>query len=170
MEIERLRQLLNYDPETGALTWKERAEVRPQWNGRYAGKPAGCVDSHGYLKIGIDGRNYYAHRLAWAIHHGEWPQHQIDHINGDKLDNRIANLRDVPQVVNGRNQKMAAHNTSGYAGIHWRKSDRRWQAFIKVDRKQRHLGYFDNLADAVAVRRAAERQYGFTERHGRAQM
>jgi len=167
ISIERLRQMLTYDPETGVLTWRHRPEGPANWNARYAGKPAGGLDARGYMRIRIGKRNYFSHRVAWAIHHDRWPRHTIDHINGDKVDNRISNLRDVPQLVNLRNQKMNSNNASGHNGVHWHKRDRRWLAYISVNGKQRRLGYFTDLDDAVAARRAAERLHGYTDRHGR---
>jgi len=170
IEIERLRELLDYDPETGILTWLERAEGPAWWNTRFAGKPAGCVGGDGYLNVQVDGRCYRAHRVAWAIHNGRWPDGEIDHVSGEKLDNRAANLRDVPHRVNARNQKMRVTNRSGYTGVSWHKATGRWQALIRINGKKLHLGLFDNIADAVAARRAADRQHGYTDRHGKAQM
>lgn len=99
-----LRQLVEYDPETGFLTWKPR-DGNARFNSKLAGKPALAQPSKGYRTGRIKGKNYKAHRAAWAVTHGEWPQGQIDHINGDRSDNRLSNLRAVSQSENGKNQK-----------------------------------------------------------------
>jgi hypothetical protein len=96
---ERLRQLLHYDPERGVFTWLSRPAER-SWNTRFAGTRAGTINGLGYVVIGILGRRYKAHRLAWLYVHGEWPGRELDHINCDKSDNRIANLRPATRSQN----------------------------------------------------------------------
>ena len=99
--------------------------------------------------------------------HGEWPRHEIDHINGDPSDNRICNLRDVTHKVNGLNQKIPAHNKSGIIGVSWHNSTKKWAATITVSKKQLHLGVFDTIEQARDARSLAERKYGFHKNHGR---
>lgn len=169
-----LRKLLSYDPDTGLMTWKRRppemfkAENRANaWNAKHAGNVAFTATvAKGYLGGAIFGNLYYAHRVAYAIHHGKWPAKQIDHISGDKTDNRIANLRDVSRSVNARNTAMLSSNTSGVCGVSWHKGSGKWQSHIRSGGKHRYLGLFDNLDDAAAARKAAEAGHGFTERHG----
>lgn len=96
-----LRQLVEYDPETGSLIWKQR-DGNARLNSKLAGKPAFAQLSDGYLTGRIKGKNYKAHRIAWAVAYGEWPQGQIDHINGDRSDNRLPNLRVVSNSENGK--------------------------------------------------------------------
>lgn len=180
---ETLRNLLNYDPDTGALTWKERpvemfedgaysAERRAnRWNATYAGKPAFThIDDNAYHVGGIHGRLYKAHRVAWAIYYGEWPRDQVDHRNGIRTDNRIKNLRAVVNMQNARNQKLRSTNTSGRLGVRRRSDSGRWGAWINDDTGKRcSLGVFDSFEEACAARSAAERRYGYSKRHGAAE-
>lgn len=142
---DRLQQLLDYNPETGVFVWKVA-------NGRriHVGDVAGSPNPKGYLVIGVDCRIYRAHRLAWFYVYGKWPEHYIDHINGQVNDNRIVNLRDVSHTVNGENQKDApAHNKScGVLGVSREKNHRRWRAVIQTGKKQVHIGYFDTVEEA----------------------
>jgi hypothetical protein len=175
-----LRTLLRYEPETGKLFWLERdaslfrdlkfsADRNCRiWNTRYAGAEAfKADDGKGYLVGSIFGRAYNAHRVIWALIHGEWPKAEIDHINGDRSDNRISNLRSVSVQENARNSKLPADNTSGAIGVSWKKRDARWQAYIAVNRRHIHLGYFDDFDAAVAARKEAELRLGFHPNHGR---
>lgn len=177
VSVELLRQILDYNPETGALTWRERtpdlfrdgkqsaSQNCASWNGRYAGAPA-FTSRHpkGYLMGWINNRAYLAHRIIWMLVHGEEPD-DIDHINGDRTDNRLANLRNVSRSVNLRNARMRRDNTSGVNGVS--REGGRWAAYITVNRKRKFLGYFSNLEDASAARKAAEARIGgFTVRHG----
>jgi len=108
-----------------------------------------------------------AHTVIWAIVHGRWPEHQIDHINRDPSDNRICNLRDVPGVVNLRNSSLYQSNKSGHCGVYWSKSRDRWVASINDDDgKQVYLGSFQSLDEAARARKSAERFYGYHENHG----
>lgn len=173
---EVLRSLIDYNPETGALTWRERAEgwflkssECKRWNARYAGGPAFTATlTGGYLGGRILGSSAIsAHRLAWAWVYGEWPDAEIDHINGDKADNRISNLRLVTKVTNGQNCARSRRNTSGRTGVFWHVRMQRWQSSIMVEGRLIHLGTFTDKGDAIAAREAAERKYGFHENHGR---
>lgn len=176
-----LRELIYYDPTTGMLTWKAREpnlfvgkEQDPRhsakvWNKRYAGMPAlQSRDGRGYLHGAVFGRTISAHRAAWAIHYGQWPEHGIDHVNGDTAENWIDNLRDVPDSVNAKNQKRNARNTSGITGVSYFARTKRWVAMIKGDGKARNLGYYRTIEEAAAARKTAERRYGFHPNHGRA--
>lgn len=174
-DVETLRKLLDYDPETGILTWKQRpVEMFPnapkakRWNTRYAGKPAGNTKTYqkGYRALCLLQKNYPTHRIAWALHYGRWPEDQIDHINGRPSDNRIINLREVTNLENCRNQKRARNNTSGHVGVHFRKKEQRWMAYISVG-KRIQLGEFATFEEAVAARKTAEVKYGYHPNHGR---
>lgn len=172
---EILRQLLDYDTDTGVLTWKLRpAELfsnkRQQnaWNARYAGKPAlTCVSKGGYLQGSIFNRNFQAHRVIWAIQTGAWPTGEIDHENGIRHENWWGNLRDVSSQENSRNIAIPSNNTSGHIGVYWNKRLGRWLATIKVGGRDIYLGCFIEIADAVAARKAAEVRHGFHANHGR---
>lgn len=170
----QVSQLLKYEPETGKLFWLPRPvemfpsePLRKTWSTRYSGKETfTAIDSNGYRVGSIFGRMYKAHRVVWLVHKGSWPAGEIDHINGDRADNRIVNLRDVSPSENHRNQRRRSDNSSGFCGVRWHKRDQKWMAQIKVYGKWSHLGYFENFEDAVAARLAANTKYGFTERHG----
>ena len=172
---DELRNLLDYDPETGVLTWKPRpASMFPderaasRWNARFAGRPAfATVNGNGYLVGGIAGRMHKAHRVCWAILHGEWPTVEIDHENGDRTDNRNANLRAVTPVENHHNKKRPENNTSGVIGVCWHKPSGKWLARIMASGKEKCLGYFRDIAEAAAARKAAEIELGFHANHGR---
>lgn len=174
LTAEMARELLDYDPGTGLLTWRERprewfATDRgcSAWNAQNATRSALATPrGHGYLGGRLFARNVYAHTLAWVVHAGAWPQHEIDHINGRRSDNRFANLRDT--LWNHRNKRRRTDNTSGVTGVHWHRGARKWSAETR-DRQQHkvYLGLFENFNDAVAARRAAEREHGFHENHNR---
>jgi len=147
MNADELRATLNYDHLTGLFTWAVRRK-----GGRGIGKKAGFIMSHGYVGICIGGRDYTAHRLAWLHVHGVWPTANIDHINGNRSDNRIANLRDVNQSVNMQNvYAPKSNNKSGYRGVSWHKQRNKFTARIKVDGKYRSLGLHDSAEAAAAA-------------------
>lgn len=175
IEPEILRKLLRYEPESGRLFWLERAQcdfLNPiatrRWNSRYSGREAlTATDARGVRSGRVLGQRQVAHRVAWAIVHGEWPRETIDHINGDPGDNRILNLRAVSQAENQKNKAMSCRNTSGRVGVRYSDRCRHWRAEIKVDQKYKYLGCFKTFAEAAAARTAAEAAYGFHENHGR---
>lgn len=149
---ERLRELLEYDPETGEFRWRvpgrsDRAKV---------GDVAGYLGSHGYIVICADGREFLGHKLAWVWVYGVWATADLDHINRVRTDNRIANLRLVTPSENTFNAGLRSDNTSGYRGISWDSSRRKWCAYIAVNGKLLHLGRFASIDDAIAARQAAE--------------
>lgn len=176
-----LRELLRYEPETGKLFWLPRTPAHfaytkcpgpfcARWNGQFAGKEAlyGATATHGYPAGAIFNRIYLAHRVIWALVHGEWPAADIDHIDGDHENNRLANLRSVPRAVNMRNRKLGRDNRSGFLGVYWASHAGKWRAEIKSDGRRVHLGYFTEKSAAVAARKAAEPGMGFHPNHGRA--
>lgn len=122
----------------------------------------------GYAEVGLFNKAYGAHRVIWAFHHGEWPLDFIDHINGIRNDNRLENLRVVPQSENLKNLRLSNKNLSGRTGVCWHKEFGRWHAQIKTGGVKKHLGYFVDFNDAVAARKKAEQQYGFHANHGKA--
>ena len=151
---ERLQELLHYDQETGIFTRK----VSTAHNVK-VGDVAGCPDGHGYLLIRLQSRRYKAHRLAWLYIHGSWPNDQIDHINRNRSDNRIANLREVTNKQNGQNRSTQSSNTSGHPGVYWYKPYSKWRAQIMHNQKLIHLGYFATIEEALSARKAAEKFY-----------
>lgn len=152
LTAEMARGLWSYDPETGELRWRVRGANRIE-----PGTIAGNVSSTGYVHIGFAYKLWKAHRIAWLITHGVWPSGQIDHVNGCKSDNRLANLRDVSMSQNQANVGRKRHNTSGYKGVSWSAAKGRWQAYIQCDGVQQHLGYFDNPRAAHSAYVAAAR-------------
>ena len=151
----RLRELLDYCPDTGVFTWKIRiSNVK-------VGDVAGCLEKDGYLRIQIDSRLHFTHRLAWFYVTGEWPPDQIDHINGIRDDNRIANLRAATRSENGQNRrKPQANNTTGYLGVTRHRG--KFLAKIRLDGKRKHLGLFTTPEEAhVAYLEAKRRLHPF---------
>lgn len=164
--IDYLRKRLRYEPETGKLFWLDYEGMPNSWRTKWVGKEALTSNSHGYRAGHIDYVLFLAHRVAYAIHHGEWPNGRIDHINRVRNDNRINNLRVVSQQENSRNAAMSKNNKSGITGVYWGKAVGKWVAQIKVDYHVKYLGCFDTIEEAAAARREADIKYGFTERHG----
>jgi hypothetical protein len=169
VDPSELKQLFRYDAETGKLYWLERpvtSHYVTTWNARFAGQEAFSVSGQGYKEGKIHGSRYSAHRVIWAMVHGYWPE-MIDHINGDRADNRIENLRAVSNMENQRNAKLQINSTSGIAGVTWRKERNSWRAFIYNQGRMIDLGRFANFDDAVTARKVAEQQIGFHPNHGR---
>lgn len=147
---EEVRTALEYNPESGVFI------RRGSRYGRCNGRIAGIVIGSGYVVIKINRRMYLAHRLAWLTVYGYWPAAEIDHINGMRHDNRIANLREATRTENARNRKLPRHNTSGHKGVTWDAAANKWKSRVGVGRGvQRSLGYFDKLEDAAAAYAAA---------------
>ena len=157
-----LRNLFDYNPETGVLLWRVDRGQRVK-----AGDIAGSINHDGYRKILVRPRVYLAHRVAWALVSDQWPDGEIDHINGLRDDNRIANLRVVSRSVNCRNMALRRTNTSGVSGVSWHRQRRKWHVRVPDGSGgKRHIGLFDTLEQAAAAREEAVRGMGFTQRHG----
>lgn len=148
----RAREVLSYNPESGTLTW-----VAPKRTG-LTGAAAGSKHVEGYLTVRVDGRAYLSHRLAWLMTHGRWPAVQIDHANGDRADNRLANLRECSNAENCQNVRSHRDSTSRHVGVSLNRhsKNRPWQAQICVSGRQRNLGYFATEGEAVEARRLAK--------------
>ena len=172
--FEAVSTMLTYREETGKLIWKHRPVEHfkslqgwKMWNTRYALKEAGGYDIKGYVRVSIDGKSYKAHRLAWLLKYGTWPDCDLDHINGDPQDNRIINLRQVSHAENMQNKKLHSNNNSGQPGVSFIKQYTKWRACIGLNGKVQHLGWFDSLEDAVTARKQAEIARQFHPNHGR---
>jgi hypothetical protein len=154
---ERLKELLSYDPETGVFTWVSKPSSKTM-----IGSVAGTVRKNsGYVTIIIGRIHYFAHRLAWLYTHGAWPKNQIDHINCNPNDNRIANLRESNQSQNKANDRIRSNNTSGFKGVSWSAERRKWQSHIMVNYRSKHLGCYHTREEAhAAYVKAAQEHFG----------
>ena len=137
----RLKEFLHYDPETGIFTWKVSRTKRA---GRtQIGDIAGDIDKLGYGRVGIESKRYKTHRLAWFYMTGEWPIYDIDHINGNTTDNSFNNLRDICKSANMQNQRKARKdNSTGYLGVEYNKTNKKFIASISIKGRKTHLGCF----------------------------
>ena len=158
---ERLWDLLDYQPLTGDLTWKPRPSAS---HFRMAGTPAiNYVNSQGYKVGRLDDAGVKAHRVIWKMMTGDDPQ-IIDHINGDRADNRWGNLRSVGRFENARNLGLSKNNTSGHNGVYWFPRYQKWMASIRINGKRKNLGYFATKEEAIAARALADAANGYTFR------
>lgn len=159
---EYVKSIFTYCPETGLLYWKvfRRNKI---------GNIAGYIDNSkgsGYWKVGMDGRYRAAHRIIWLFVYGYIPK-EIDHINGDRADNRLHNLREVTRSENQKNARVRSNNTSGIMGVHFFKSQKTWQVTIANKNKRYYLGSTKDFFEACCARKSAELKYGFHPNHGR---
>lgn len=177
IDVEILRSLIDYNQETGDLTWKPRPkDMFPEymnyracsiWNKKYAGtKALHNIGDQGYRRGCIFKGSYKAHRVAWALHYGYWPN-VIDHIDGNRLNNAISNLRETNSSGNGKNSSIGSKNTSGHLGVSWITREQKWNAKIKVDGKNISLGNYSDKDDAIKARKEAEQRYSFHANHGK---
>ncbi len=150
--VELLKSMFDYNPETGMLIWRKH-EQGLRNSHRFVGKDVGHKTTRGYWMVTILGKKYWCHRLIWKYHHGYDP-HEIDHINQNKSDNRIENLRDVTRTENNKN--IRRRPKSGTVGVYFSKQSSSWCAQITVDKKTRNLGTYNTKAEAIAARRGAE--------------
>jgi hypothetical protein len=170
-----LTELIRFDENSGEYSWRYRSLKwfkRPadqvMWNKRFAGaKLFQSKTSGGYNQIGLLGKIYKAHRIVWAFHHGEWPKGFIDHVNGVRDDNSIANLRVVTSEENAKNASVSSKNKSGYPGVRWDPKMRKWRVQISKNRRRQHLGFYSTLEEAASVRKQAEGNCGYHPNHGR---
>lgn len=170
-DIDYLKQRFVCDGSAGTLVWrpitdgKSPSEIK-RWNSSFAGKEAGCTDSKGYKIVHLNNKTYKVHRIIWAISTGEMPKGFIDHINHNRSDNRLENLRVVTPAESAQNRSKAKNNTSKVTGVRWNKADKCWVANICVMGKAVHLGNFKNMEDAIRARFDGETKYNFHPNHG----
>jgi hypothetical protein len=154
LTYDHLRHALDYNADTGQFVWRN-----PSSDKMKPGQSAGTIER--YLQIRLGGKRYLAHRLAWLYMTGAWPDRQIDHINGDKLDNRWANLRLATPTQNNANAVARKRNSSGFKGVTWHSRNRKWQAQIAANGRHFYLGQFETAeAAAEAYQQAAARLHG----------
>lgn len=165
MDVNTLKRLMHYDPDTGVVRWKMSVanRIKP---GDIAGWRCKGKEGKTYMRVESQGETYSIHRLIWLYMTGDWPKGQIDHIDGNGLNNEWGNLRDVPQSENVKNARLRHDNTSGVTGVTWHKRDKQWEVYINHNRKRHYLGKYDSLDEAVNVRKKAELDYGFHSNHG----
>lgn len=175
---ETLRQLLDYDPETGKLFWKERgpeffigrgqASRMSSWNAKFAGSEAfTSVNKYGYRHGMLLGRSVLGHRVAWKII-TDTDAEVIDHINGDRQDNAQRNLRAASVSLNNRNKRLPKNNSSGAQGVSLCPWGDRWQVRIGHEGKEMYVGVFGSFDEAVQARHEAEVRLGYHKNHGKA--
>lgn len=151
--LARLREVLDYDPSTGEFRWRINVGRRGK-----KGSVAGRTNSNGYVEIGIDGKLYKRHRLAFLYVHGHLP-HEIDHRSRIRSEDRVDNLRPATRSQNRANSATHKNNTSGARGVVWHRRQRKWNASISIEKKRIHLGSFDDLGRAAEAYRAAATRY-----------
>lgn len=151
---ERLKELFIYNPDTGYFTRRKSIQ------GCAKGSIAGCLQ-RGYRGICVDRKKYRAHRLAWLYVYGYFPEHEIDHINRDRDDNRIGNLREATRLCNARNANIPISNKTGIAGVAIDTERNKYLAYIQVNYKHKNLGRYNTLAEAAKARWEGEVKYDF---------
>ena len=171
---EELRNLLDYCPDTGVLTWRKREDGSREskiFNAQFAGKQAGSKGNRGYLVVGFSGMNgrncdkYLAHRVALMIHHGCICE-EIDHTNHIRTDNRLCNLRFATRQENCINASMRSNNTSGFTGVSWDSRRQKWAVLAQQGNVKHFIGRYESMIDAIAARIGASNMHGFHENHG----
>lgn len=170
--MQHASDLVNYNPDTGVMTWRPKDVDANGWNEKFVGRECGIIASHGYRVLHVHfehgrGSKILAHRLAWFICFGELPAGDVDHINQNRSDNRIQNLRDVTRSINCRNSLRSTRNTSGVTGVTWHKLRSKWRARAGIYGRRYSLGLFSELADAEAAVKKFRAENDFTENHGR---
>lgn len=152
IEANEVRDLVHYDPDTGIMRWP-------------GGKQVGTITNVGYRQVTIQGKKYQASRLAFAYMTEKWPEF-MDHINHNKSDDRWVNLRDVSHSTNMKNLSTRQSNKSGYNGVRWHESRKKWQVQVGYNGSTKHVGYYPKLEDAISARKVAEKRLGFHNNHG----
>ena len=155
MTQELLKEILDYNPETGIFTAKIARGSRIK-----KGDAAGSTNKNGYIQIQINKKIYYGHRLAWLYVYGYMPP-LIDHKDRKTGNNSILNLRSVTKAINARNSKLRADNKSDVCGVFWVSKSKKWIASIRINNKSNHLGYFVNKVDAIRAREIEEAKLGY---------
>lgn len=172
--VSVLPEILRLDTDTWRLYWLPRDRhaipsdrARESFNNRIAGNEALAGMTKGYRLGCIFGWAMRSHHVVFAMHHGVWPEGFIDHINGIRDDNRPCNLRTVTPAENARNTAIGTRNRSGHVGVCFCQREQKWMAFIWKNQRLKHLGYHDQIDDAISARKEAQIKMGFHENHGR---
>ena len=154
-----VQKFFEYDPVSGELT------RRLPTSNNYVGEVVGTLKNNGYLSVGFGDKEYLVHRLIWLYVKGYLPD-QVDHIDHDRLNNSWVNLREVNNTDNSKNTSVSSNSTTKVNGVSFMKSRNKYRATIVVNRKQVHLGLFEDINDAVKARKDADIKYGFHANHG----
>jgi hypothetical protein len=156
LPVDYLHSVLICDADSGKLYWRNRNDVANHVNAQRGGKEALTgLNQNGYPSGKIDGRRFLAHRVIWAMHTGAWPVEHIDHVNLNRSDNRICNLREASRSQNMCNTRIKDKNSSGFKGVSWDRRAKKWRARIFIQNKEMHLGLYVNIDDAVQAYRAS---------------
>jgi len=153
MDIQKLKEVIHYDPETGNFTW-----LKPQRGAVTVGAIAGGVNQEGYVEIRVCGTRYKAHRLAWFYMTGKWPR-VIDHRNRIRSDNRFCNLRECSVQENSCNKERSERNSSGFTGVSKHKQSGKWRVDVKCMGNKKFFGLYDDVELAALVAQAAREKY-----------
>jgi hypothetical protein len=164
----KLKEILHYNPETGIFTWIKKNSTGNDLRGNknQIGKQCTCLDVNGYVQINAFGKVNKAHRLAWLYMTGQMPEYQIDHINHIRNNNKWVNLRVVNNHENHLNRPMQRNNKTGFVGVFFNKKTKKYIASITFKGKKINLGCYSEFENAVAARKKANIDYGFSELHG----
>lgn len=167
IDKDEIFRRFDYDPESGIITWKELPDMTHKKKTMAHGMPAFTTrERKGYMNGRVMGVHLKAHRVAWLLHYGDWPHDQIDHINRNKSDNRISNLRVVSNHQNCRNQAKRKENTSGWNGVSFNKNLRKWHAKYRMFDVDYHVGFFQCPTSAGIAVMKARIASGFDPSHG----
>ena len=172
-DIDFLKSILEYDPNTGLLIWKPRPYTMykhkgfcDKFNRESAGKIATHLGPRGYLIVSINRTSYFAHRIIFFMEHGYCPD-VIDHDDGNQTNNKIKNLKESTNQKNNQNMKKLNTNISGVTGVSWHKKYQKWQVHINVNKKLKNLGMFTDLNEAIKIRKIAEKENNYHINHGK---
>jgi hypothetical protein len=150
---ENVKDFFSYEKSTGKLFWKVKRS-----HNALIGEEAGCVEKrHGYRVIRVLNHRYKAHRIVWLYVYGKWPSGIIDHINRNKTDNRVENLRDTTTQINNLNKGLSKASKTGIKNITWHTRDNRYRAAFTINGKQKHLGYFKSIEEAMSAVQSFDR-------------
>ena len=161
LSADYVRSILDYDKETGNLRWKPRQTRRGLWNIKFAGKIAGTSETDGRRKIVLKGKPYQHSHVAWVIVTGEWPRHEVDHLDTNPANNKWSNLREATRVQQLHNRCVMGNSTTGLKGVHKNKHGTTYNARIRVKGRRLFVGNFPTAEDAhAAYCIAASKYYG----------
>jgi hypothetical protein len=163
-QIKIIFDSVSYDPLTGILTWKKYINSRAVKGSKAGSERKNRKET--YIRRSINKKSYFAHRIAWLLFYGKFPNGSIDHIDGNGINNSISNLRDVTTSENRRNSRIAETNKTGVCGVFFNKQKNKYESKIKVNYKTIHLALTNDFFLAVCARKSAEKRYGFHENHG----